>query len=781
MNDFDLLPLLDYIPADDYEIWCNVGMALKHEGYSCADWDRWSMKSGKYESGECEKKWNTFNENTIKIVTGATITKYAKDFGWKPKDRSDDFLAWDAVIGTDKKVKSIVDEGLVEKEPVPPAPTGGDWKPGDQLSLYLNTLFEPDDIVAYVVLAKQREKDEKWFPADSGVYKFTAKEIKGKIDHYHGDLRYTLGDYNKEAGAWIRINPMDGNGVMNTNVADFRYALVESDSLSIEKQYNLIKQMKLPVAVLVHSGGKSLHAIVKINAPDITEYSKRVQYLYQVCEKSGLKVDSNNKNPSRLSRMPGIERAGKKQYIIATNMGCESWEKWVEYVTLLDNSLPDPQNLAELLKNPPPLADAVIDGILRQGHKMLIAGASKAGKSFLLMELCIALSKGGKWLRWQCKQGKVLYVNLEIDFSSCINRFATILEAKHLNPNISEYVEIMPLRGQSAPLDQLVDKLIFKTKDAHYSVIIIDPIYKVITGDENSASDMAHFTNQFDKIAEALGCSVIYCHHHSKGSQDGKRVTDRASGSGVFSRDADALIDMIELEISSETRDHIKNQKLCSYLCDYYENVRGKGWDKDLNPKIKTLSNNLVRMAHGYVEEATVKQLENKAKADADAVTAWRIEGTLREFPRFAPLNIWFDYPVHSEDTEHLLDNAQPIGAINPHIKGGEAAHQAAQQKKQDKDLRMKKCFDELKQEHEEVDARMLHEAVVKSCEEDHEKVPSWDNFRNKWLKASKRLKTIGRTQKGKGSIPSLVVENPDWEEELFENTHEDLPDDFGG
>ena len=40
---------------------------------------------------------------------------------------------------------------------------------------------------------------------------------------------------------------------------------------------------------------------------------------------------------------------------------------------------------------------------------------------------------------------------------------------------------------------------------------------------------------------------MIYCHHHSKGAQGGKRSMDRASGSGVFARDPDAMLDMTEL------------------------------------------------------------------------------------------------------------------------------------------------------------------------------------------------------------------------------------------
>ncbi len=93
-------------------------------------------------------------------------------------------------------------------------------------------------------------------------------------------------------------------------------------------------------------------------------------------------------------------------------------------------------------------------------------------------------------------------------------------------------------------MDKLAPKLIRRAHKKNYTAIIIDPIYKVITGDENSADQMAHFCNQFDRVCTDLGSAVIYCHHHSKGYQGSKRSMDRASGSGVFARDPDALIDL---------------------------------------------------------------------------------------------------------------------------------------------------------------------------------------------------------------------------------------------
>ena len=59
MNDYNLTEILEYIDPStcSYQEWINVGMALKHEGYTVSDWDMWSMKDvNRYHSGECAKK-----------------------------------------------------------------------------------------------------------------------------------------------------------------------------------------------------------------------------------------------------------------------------------------------------------------------------------------------------------------------------------------------------------------------------------------------------------------------------------------------------------------------------------------------------------------------------------------------------------------------------------------------------------------------------------------------------------------------------------------------------
>ena len=116
--------------------------------------------------------------------------------------------------------------------------------------------------------------------------------------------------------------------------------------------------------------------------------------------------------------------------------------------------------MADVWDNLPELAPPLIDGVLRQGHKMLIAGPSKAGKSYALIELCCAIAEGKKWLQWHCAQGRVMYVNLELDRASCLHRFKDVYTALGIAPDNLSNIDIWNLRGRSVPMDKLAPKLI---------------------------------------------------------------------------------------------------------------------------------------------------------------------------------------------------------------------------------------------------------------------------------------------------------------------------------
>lgn len=666
MKQYNLLELLDYINPSElsYQEWTNVGMALKHEGYEASDWDSWSAQdSERYKRGECFTKWNSFNETAGDIVTGGTIFDYAKRGGFVPPkkiDPNEGVLDWEDEIG------NIIDKDSIDSIELH-EPSDLNWNPANELIRYLTTLFDTDEYVGFVVSSIENEKG-KFIPGNRGNFRMTAGQIVEGLHSCNGDIGAVIGDYNQAAGAWIRFNPLNGEGVRNTDIASFKYALVESDSLDIGKQLSIIHQLELPVAAVVYSGAKSIHAIVKVDASDNKEYRERVSYLYKICDKNGLEVDSQNKNPSRLSRMPGCIRGDHKQFIIETNTGKETWSDWVEWVESMNDDLPDEENLADVLFNLPDYAEELIEGILRQGHKMLLVGPSKSGKSFSLIELCIAIAEGTKWMGRQCKQGDVLYVNFELDRASCLHRFKDVYQTLGLTPNNANRIFIWNLRGKTPALDQLVPKLIRRAEKKKYIAVVVDPIYKVITGDENSASEMAKFCNQFDKIADALGASVIYAHHHSKGAQGGKKSMDRASGSGVFARDPDALLDMIELDMNKEVKEHFINEARVEAMHAVLDKYVPK-WKTYIYQTKKTDDHDFEAMNDYCAEMLGFEQMNElqyltELKVDAAKhITALQISGTLREFATFDPINCFFKYPVHFLDSGNLLKGCRPEGS----------------------------------------------------------------------------------------------------------------------
>lgn len=576
----------------DYSEWLQVGMALKDAGATCDIWDSWSRRdSARYVQGETWNKWVSFQDSGI---TEKTLFKMAMDHGYKnTSDYGGHALNWNDEI---YDVDYVVDRSWLERDDIK-FPNKNTWQPIKEIETYLTTLFNNDDHVGYCVKSRELENG-KMIPYDSGNYSRTCGQLLEEL-HKTKDIGATFGDYNKKGGAWIRFNPLDGTGVKDKNVSEYRYALIESDNMDIGVQSALLRKLELPIAVMMYSGNKSIHAIVRVDALNEIQYKKRVDYLYGICKKNGFDLDKANKNPSRLSRFPGFERNGNYQFIIDTNIGKGSWEEWEEYIEDISDNLPEFENLETLLQNPPQLADELIEGVLRTGHKMLISGASKTSKSFMLIELAYAIAEGMNWMGKRCKQGKVLYVNLEVDRASCINRISEVYKAFGMNVgNHANNIDIWNLRGHATTMERLAPKLIRRCEKQGYIAVIIDPIYKVMNGDENKAGDMAAFCNQFDAIANALNCSVIYCHHFSKGFQGGKKSIDRSSGSGVFSRDPDAILTVTELDVP-----------------------------------------------------------ESLVQANGIPL---RIEYTVREFKPLEPTDIWNRYPIHYVDNDGILSEYEP-------------------------------------------------------------------------------------------------------------------------
>lgn len=191
--------------------------------------------------------------------------------------------------------------------------------------------------------------------------------------------------------------------------------------------------------------------------------------------------------------------------------------------------------------------------VLRRGAKLVVGGGSKMGKTWSLIDLGLAVAAGGKWLgHFQCKQGAVLYVNLELKPHTAGRRVNWIAkergytEGLKIKPAVAKLFQTWNLRGHCYDIVLMLStaRMRLRMPDApKFSLIILDPIYKTYGGkDENSAGDMAMLMLEIERFADKCKAAIAFAAHFSKGNQAGREAMDRISGSGVMARDPDAII-----------------------------------------------------------------------------------------------------------------------------------------------------------------------------------------------------------------------------------------------
>ncbi len=167
----------------------------------------------------------------------------------------------------------------------------------DSSAPILQALYEPGELVN-IVTDCQIAPSGKAKPKGHGITMTREAWIQQLS---RGPLACGLG------GAWLRMNPVDGQGIGDSNVTAFRFALFEFDGIPLETQLPFIAKMEFPVAAILTSGGGSVHAWLKINRGNAAAYEQRVLSLHLLLGHYG--ADPQNKNASRLSRMPGVVRS----------------------------------------------------------------------------------------------------------------------------------------------------------------------------------------------------------------------------------------------------------------------------------------------------------------------------------------------------------------------------------------------------------------------------------------------------------------------------------------
>lgn len=201
-------------------------------------------------------------------------------------------------------------------------------------------------------------------------------------------------------------------------------------------------------------------------------------------------------------------------------------------------------NAAEWLRSEPPAVDPVLDETFDTGDKVSLIGASKTRKSFYALQLAVCIAAGVDFLGWHIpRRRRVLVVQMEIQERHYWRRVRRMVQALGLPPDaIGDRLQFVNGRGKGLSVEHLKRY----AEETRAEVVIVDPLYKLNRGDENSAEHMAALLAWFDDLAQSTGAAVIYVHHDAKGSPGDRETRDRGSGSGVLGRDYDACITLTE-------------------------------------------------------------------------------------------------------------------------------------------------------------------------------------------------------------------------------------------
>ena len=291
------LELLQSIPADlPYPDWFRVAAALKNSGVEFEEFDHWSQTApDKYDGTTAEQVWDDAAAYGKPEITLGTLRFIAAQYN-----------------------------GIIVPAPqemLPPPET--EEEQATQIAEFWTTMFRSGESFELVTKVGGNDKGRA-VPCRSADQILTLSDF-ANID----ECLRIVQSYRK--GAWISLNPVSQQikrkAPSDSEVTDYRHALVEADDLSQDEQWQQLRELNLPVLAVVWSGGKSLHAIVKIDAGNNLQlFRERVAKLYAYLKEKNFPADRANKNPSRLTRLPGVRREEDMQYLVAREFGPKDWD-----------------------------------------------------------------------------------------------------------------------------------------------------------------------------------------------------------------------------------------------------------------------------------------------------------------------------------------------------------------------------------------------------------------------------------------------------------------------
>jgi KaiC/GvpD/RAD55 family RecA-like ATPase len=165
----------------------------------------------------------------------------------------------------------------------------------------------------------------------------------------------------------------------------------------------------------------------------------------------------------------------------------------------------------------------MIKGVLPRATLGVLFGESGSGKSFITLDMCIAIARGQPWRGKRTKQGRVVYIVAE-GAAGFRNRVIAYLKHYGIDPamvtlDIINDTPSLLLKDDA----QALIKAIHATGEPP-ALVVIDTLAQSMAGaNENASEDMGKALAHCKGIHKSTGAMVLLVHHSGKDSSKGAR------------------------------------------------------------------------------------------------------------------------------------------------------------------------------------------------------------------------------------------------------------------
>lgn len=208
----------------------------------------------------------------------------------------------------------------------------------------------------------------------------------------------------------------------------------------------------------------------------------------------------------------------------------------------------EPETLEQILARPPAKHNPIVGaGILHERTKMIIYGRYKHLKSMLGLDMAFALASGHNWIGFDTRPegSRVFYLQLEIPYQLLRVRLAKTWKGRQDHQQLMSHENLVLWTQHFLKLDMaagmhMLDHYIGQHKP---DVLVIDPLYKVLSGNMLLGIDVEKVLDNLDQMIAKYGLSIVIIAHTRKGIMDMHEWgSDDLIGSSILSAWADTVI-----------------------------------------------------------------------------------------------------------------------------------------------------------------------------------------------------------------------------------------------